>query len=120
MEDRNDPFDQNKRDKLEDIDAPFIIAADDDNALATEWRFSMAQLALFSDFTPKPKLRLAQVEDYLSKTEAMGECPSRQTLINYLEAGALEGVKVDGLGWLVYKDSFKQFLQRLDSLAEAA
>lgn len=82
----------------------------------------MAQIALFNDFTPKPKLRLCQVEDYLTKTQAMGECPSRQTLINWLEAGDLEGVKLTGLGWLVYQDSFKRFLHRLDAsqLAEAA
>lgn len=82
----------------------------------------MAQIALFSDFTPKPKLRLCQVEDYLNTTQAMGECPSRQTLINWLEEGQLEGVKLDGLGWLVYQDSFKRFLHKLDtsSLAQAA
>ncbi len=80
----------------------------------------MAQLALFEDFTPKQKLRLCQVEDYLTKTQALGECPSRQTLINWLEEGQLEGIKLEGLGWMVYKDSFKSFLQRLDSLAVAA
>jgi len=81
-----------------------------------------AQQTLFTDFTPKPKLRLCQVEDYLTKTQAMGECPSRQTLINWLDEGQLEGVKVEGLGWLVYQDSFKRFLHRLDGaqLAEAA
>lgn len=82
----------------------------------------MAQQSLFSDFTPKPKLRLCQVEDYLTQTQAMGDCPSRQTLINYLDEGLLEGVRTPGGGWLVYQDSLKAFLQRLDSnqLAEAA
>lgn len=82
----------------------------------------MAQIALFSDFTPKPKLRLCQVEDYLTKTQAMGECPSRQTLINWLEEGQLEGVRLPGGIWLVYQESFRQMLHKLDAnqYAEAA
>jgi len=80
----------------------------------------MAQQPLFVDFTPQAKLRLCEVEDYLARTKALGTTPpSRQALINWIEAGELRGIQKPGLGWLVYETSFRQFLEGLE-LEEAA
>lgn len=78
-----------------------------------------AILTLLPGFTPRPKLRLPQVEAYLKATQAMGVPPSKQTLINWLEEGRLLGTKVDGI-WLVDRESFQNFLAELDSRLEAA
>lgn len=53
----------------------------------------------------RPKLRLSEVERLIEKHRIIVPCPSRQTLINWLEDGTLEGVQ-SSLGWLVYEDSF--------------
>ena len=80
----------------------------------------MAQLNLFSDFTPQAKLRLSEVEEYLARTKALGATPpSRQSLINWIESGELRGIQKPGFGWLVYESSLRQFLEGLE-LEEAA
>ena len=80
----------------------------------------MAQQTLFADFTPQAKLRLCEVEDYLARTKALGSTPpSRQALINWIEAGELRGIQKPGFGWLVYEASLRTFLQRFE-MEEAA
>lgn len=80
----------------------------------------MAQQALFTDFTPQPKLRLAEVEEYLAHTGALGRTPpSRQAIINWIEAGELRGVLKPGFGWLIYQSSLEQFLKSFE-MEEAA
>lgn len=70
-------------------------------------------------FVPRPKLRLVEVEDRINRHRIIQPCPSRQTLINWLEEGRLEGRK-SPLGWLVFEDSFKKFVRSLDEEAVAA
>lgn len=75
------------------------------------------QNVLFPDFNPQPKLSLSEIETYLDRTRALGEPPSRQTLINWLEEGRLQGVKIEGLGWRVRSDSFRKLLEQFEAQA---
>ena len=77
----------------------------------------MPQQSLFPDFNPQPKLSLAEIEEFLDETRVLGEAPSRQTLINWLEEGRLRGIKIDGLGWRVYKSSFRKLLEEFEAMA---
>lgn len=78
------------------------------------------QRSLFTDFTPQAKFRLCEVQEELARTEAFGRTPpSRQAIINWIEAGQLRAVKKPGFGWLIYQASLRQFLESLE-LEEAA
>jgi hypothetical protein len=67
------------------------------------------------DFTPRPKLRLAEVERYIRKHRAIVPVPSRRQLIALCESGKLEGVRQgENKMWLVFEDSFLRWLQEMD------
>lgn len=68
------------------------------------------------DFATRPVLRLCVVERILCEERIINPVPSRQTLINWLEAGKLEGTKVHG-AWFVYQDSLEQFVKGLQNAA---
>lgn len=72
---------------------------------------------LFPDLVLEPKLSLSEIESYLNETRVLGEVPSRQTLINWLENGRLRGIKIDGLGWRVCKSSFRKLLEEFEAMA---
>jgi hypothetical protein len=61
-------------------------------------------------FMHKPCLRLSRVEEILKQTQVIDPVPSRQTLINLIQAGKIEGRKTD-LGYIVYEDSFKAWIK---------
>jgi len=61
-------------------------------------------------FTTRPSLRLSRIEDILKQTRILDPVPSRRTLIRSIEDGSLEGKKTKA-GWLVYEDSFKQWVR---------
>ncbi|MGE0133302.1 MAG: hypothetical protein AB7U82_34930 [Blastocatellales bacterium] len=65
-------------------------------------------------FAPRPKLRLARVEELIQKHCIIDPPPSRQTLINWIEEGILEG-KLTQLGWIVYQDSFIEWARSLEA-----
>jgi hypothetical protein len=48
----------------------------------------------------------------LKKLQVITPVPSRQTLINLILSGTLEGKKMD-LGYVVYEDSLKAWIQSL-------
>jgi hypothetical protein len=72
------------------------------------------------DFTPRPKLRLSEIERYIAKHRAITPVPSRRQLISLCEAGEIEGI-LHGAGkkkmWLVFEDSFLAWLKELDQEA---
>lgn len=65
------------------------------------------------DFTPRPKLRLSEIERIIRKSRAIVPPPSRRRLIELCESGKLEAVKVARL-WLVFEDSFVAWLREMD------
>jgi len=67
------------------------------------------------DLSPRPKLRLSEVERLIRKHRIIVPTPSRRTLVAMCEAGELETpTKTPGETWLVYEDSFLKWVKRLD------
>ena len=60
-------------------------------------------------FPVRPTLRLSRVEEILRTTRIIDPLPSRQSLINLIIEGILQGKKTR-LGYVVYEDSFKQWM----------
>lgn len=63
-------------------------------------------------FTVRPALRLREIELILRRTRVITPVPSRPTLIGLIESGKLEGRKLSH-GWMVYEDSFKDWVKSL-------
>lgn len=70
-------------------------------------------------FAPKPKLRLAKIEELIEQHRIVDPPPSRQTLIRWIEDGTLKG-KLTQLGWIVYEDSFIEWVRSLEAEEVAA
>lgn len=71
------------------------------------------QLTLYG-MTIRRKLRLSEVARIIEEYGIIVPCPSRQTLINWLEDGTLEGIQTAGF-WLVYEDSFRDWIKTLEA-----
>lgn len=72
-------------------------------------------LQLDFGFAPRPKLRISEVQKLLGKHRILGnDAPCRETIINWCEDGTLEAV-YSPVGYLVYEDSFVDFVRRLDA-----
>lgn len=69
-------------------------------------------------FDVRPALRLREIEMILRRTRVITPVPSRPTLIGMIESGTLEGRKLSH-GWIVYEDSFKQWVKSLQPEAYA-
>lgn len=66
-------------------------------------------------FAPRQKLLLVDVQAYLRTHRVLGlESPCRETIIGWIEDGTLEGYKTP-LGYVVFLDSFENFVRRLDA-----
>ena len=74
------------------------------------------------DYTPRPKLRLAEIERLIKKHRIIVPPLSRATLVNMCEDGTFEtaGAGPTSVGWLVYEDSFLAWVRRLDGEKMAA
>lgn len=72
------------------------------------------------NFDTRPTLKLCIIEVTLRDEEIMNPVPSRMTLINWIEQGILEGKKSPSGQWLVYKDSFENFVRELQQPSAAA
>lgn len=61
-------------------------------------------------------MRLSEIERLIKKHLIIVPPPSRQTLIRMCEEGIFEtaGNKRSRIGWLVYADSFKKWVEQLD------
>jgi hypothetical protein len=74
------------------------------------------------DYTPRPKLRLAEIERIIKKHRIIVPPLSRATLVNMCEDGTFEtaGAGPTSIGWLVYEDSFLAWVRGLDGEKKAA
>ena len=80
------------------------------------------------NFQVRTTLKLSEVENIIRQKRIIVPCPSRQTLIGMCEDGTLESVGKDtsgdpkptSLGWLVYEDSFVNWVRQLAGVALAA
>ena len=67
------------------------------------------------DLSPRPKLRLSEIERLLRKHRVIVPVPSRRALITMCEDGTLEATpRKHGQTWLVYEDSFLRWIEGLD------
>lgn len=71
-------------------------------------------------FNTRPTLTLCIVEDVIQENRLMNPVPSRMTLIRWVESGILEGKKTPTGIWIVYQDSFENFVRNLQSQPIAA
>ncbi|HVF47289.1 MAG TPA: hypothetical protein VNA17_06975 [Pyrinomonadaceae bacterium] len=67
------------------------------------------------DLSPRPILRLAEIERLIRKHRIIIPTPSRRCLIRLCEDGTFEtaGNAPSKLGWLVYEDSFLGWVRSL-------
>jgi hypothetical protein len=79
----------------------------------------MPSLQFRFDFAPRPMLRLSEIEQILKQYRVMRTPPSRNTLIEMCEEGTLEGNKTR-FGWMVYEDSFEDWVRSLQQQRIAA
>lgn len=68
------------------------------------------------DFTPRPKIRLGEVERLIKRHRIIVPPPSRQTLVRMCEDGTFEtaGNGPSSIGWLVFEDSFQKWAKEMD------
>lgn len=67
------------------------------------------------DLSPRPKLRLAEVERLIRKHRILVPVPCRRNLIEMCEDGTLETPPHrPNAPWLVYEDSFLKWVESLD------
>lgn len=65
-------------------------------------------------------LMLCVIEETIHDHRLMNPVPSRMTLIRWIESGILEGKKTPSGIWMVYQDSFENFVRDLQSEPVAA
>jgi len=67
------------------------------------------------DLSPRPKLRLSEVERLIKKHRILVPTPCRRRLIEMCEEGIFEcAPHRPGQSWLVYEDSFLRWVEKLD------
>jgi len=79
----------------------------------------MATAQYYFDFAPRPILRLCFIEEVIKKQSLITPPPSRPTLIALIERGDMEGKKTD-FGYVVYEDSFRNWIKRMTTDLVAA
>jgi hypothetical protein len=74
------------------------------------------------DIKPRPKLRLSEIERQIKIHRIIIPPLSRATLVNMCEDGTFEtaGTGPTSIGWLVYEESFKEWVTGLDGEKKAA
>jgi hypothetical protein len=73
------------------------------------------------DFSHRPSMRLSRVLEVLEQLKVIDPVPTRQTLIRWIEAGKIDGKKLDG-GYVVYEDSLREWIKSVqpEAFAEIA
>ena len=67
------------------------------------------------DLSPRPKLRLSEIERLIRKHRIIVPLPSRRYLITLCEDGTFEtSARGPKDPWLVYEDSFLKWVNSLD------
>jgi hypothetical protein len=64
------------------------------------------------DFSPRPMLRLSVIEQTIRANRVLVPPPSRPKLIALIEEGRLQGKRTE-YGWLVFEDSFLNWIKEL-------
>jgi hypothetical protein len=64
------------------------------------------------DFSPRPMLRLSVIEQTIRANRVLVPPPSRPKLIALIEEGRLQGKRTE-YGWLVFEDSFHNWIKEL-------
>lgn len=74
------------------------------------------------DLTPRPKLRLSEIDRLIRKHRIINPPLSRRTLREMCEDGTFEtvGDTPTRLGWLVYEDSFLRWVKEFDEVRRSA
>lgn len=69
------------------------------------------------DLSPRTKIRLSEIERLIRKHRIIVPPLSRRTLVAMCEDGTFETAKrkSPGQSWLVYEDSFLDWLRRMDA-----
>jgi hypothetical protein len=75
-------------------------------------------------FVVRPAMRLREIEAALKTTRVIVPVPSRPTLIKLIEEGTLDGFKLpqknkQSQSWLVYEDSFHEWVKSFQPAAYA-
>lgn len=73
----------------------------------------MPQLQYTFDFAPRTKMRVSDAIKVLKRFEVFKVPPSRETLIDLILDGTLEGRKIGDM-WFIYADSFDCWVKSLD------
>jgi hypothetical protein len=67
------------------------------------------------EMSPRPKLRLSEIERLIKKHRVLTPVPSRRILVGWCEDGTFETAPHrTGEPWLVYEDSFLNWVKSLD------
>lgn len=68
------------------------------------------------DLSPRPKLRLSEIERLIRVHRIITPPPSRRALIALCDDGTFEAIKKEGKNsiWLVYEDSLLKWINELD------
>ncbi len=69
------------------------------------------------DLSPRPKLRLAEIDRLIRKHRIIIPPPTRRALHAMCEDGTFDtvGNAPTKMGWLVFEDSFLKWVESLDS-----
>jgi hypothetical protein len=68
------------------------------------------------DLSPRPKLRLAEIDRLIRKHRIIVPPPTRRALAAMCEDGTFDtvGNTPTKMGWLVFEDSFLRWVENLD------
>lgn len=67
------------------------------------------------EMSPRPKLRLSEIERLIRKHRVLIPVPSRRILVGWCEDGTFETAPHrPGQSWLVYEDSFLEWIKKMD------
>jgi len=67
------------------------------------------------DLSPRPKLRLSEIERLVRIHRNIIPTPSRRSLISLCEDGTFETApRSHGMAWLIFEDSFLSWVRNLD------
>jgi len=73
----------------------------------------MPHIQFAFDFAPRTKMKVSDVIHTLRKFRVFTTPPSRETIIDLILDGTLDGRKIGDM-WFVYADSFEAWVKSLD------
>jgi hypothetical protein len=79
----------------------------------------MATAQYYFDFALRSVLRLCFIEEVITTQSRTTPPPSRPTQIALIERGDMEGKKA-GFGYVVFEDSFRNWIKRMTTAIVAA